>query len=114
MEWFVYELAPIDGGWRYLQTVEALGQQLAVEYSDAELNGTPVMELPEWPDFATAWRSAKDAAYSAGWEGDFRGKPVVFWVPAESEFTYGFVFKQDNNGTTYVVSPVELPHLKSA
>jgi hypothetical protein len=29
-------------------------------------------------------------------------------------FLPGFVFKQDNDGTTFVVSPVELPHLDSS
>jgi hypothetical protein len=34
------------------------------------------------------------------------------WLPNESEFKHGFVLKQDNNGETYVVSPVELPWLE--
>ena len=35
------------------------------------------------------------------------------WLPVWDtyEFSFGFVLKQDNNGTTFVVSPVPLPHL---
>jgi hypothetical protein len=40
--------------------------------------------------------------------------PVVFWVPVEDSFRYGFVFKQDNNGSTFVVSPVPMPWYEDA
>lgn len=47
------------------------------------------------------------------WEGDIRNKEIyVFAVPDEMETSIGLVWKQDNNGTTFIISPVELPHLK--
>jgi hypothetical protein len=55
---------------------------------------------------------SKELATENGWEGDFRGSAYVFWIPDEHNMRYGFVWKQDNNGTTFVVSPVPLPHLK--
>ena len=63
-------------------------------------------------EFSKRWETAKDAAFAAGWEGGFREEPRVFLVPDECDFLIGFVIKQDNNGTTYVMSPVEMPHLK--
>ena len=45
------------------------------------------------------------------WEGDIRGKIEVFSVPAEGMTEIGFILKQDNNGTTFIISPVPLPHL---
>jgi hypothetical protein len=33
------------------------------------------------------------------------------WLPYDTEFAYGFVWKQDNNGTTFVASPVPMPWL---
>ena len=47
------------------------------------------------------------------WEGDM-GIPSPFWIPTPEDnggFSVGFVWKQGNNGTTFIVSPVELPHL---
>lgn len=47
------------------------------------------------------------------WEGDIRNKEIyVFAVPDEMETSIGLVWKQDNNGTTFIISPVELPHLQ--
>lgn len=46
------------------------------------------------------------------WEMTFRRDPIMFSIPCEGKFEVGFVIKQDNNGITYVASPVPLPHLK--
>ena len=63
--------------------------------------------------FLENFDSARKLARVRGWEGDYRAgnEPRVFWLPAESEFLYGFVWKQDNNGTIFVVSPRPLPWL---
>jgi len=46
------------------------------------------------------------------WEGDIKDGIYVFAIPGDVETRIGFVWKQDNNGQTFVISPVELPHLK--
>jgi hypothetical protein len=48
-----------------------------------------------------------------GWEGDFSFPARVLWLLEEGSnaFAYAFVWKQDHNGTTYVVSPYPLPWL---
>jgi hypothetical protein len=33
-------------------------------------------------------------------------------VADRHSFEFGLAWKQDNNGTTFVLSPIELPHLK--
>lgn len=113
MNWHAYEVAPIDIGWTRLKTVRATAQELGCENVDAILNGDAFgYETPDLATFAAAWRSAQEAARQVGWQGDFRHDPVVFWVPGDTDFDFGFVLKQDNNGTTYVISPVEMPHLQ--
>lgn len=62
--------------------------------------------------FKNDFKHAQQLAGEKGWEGDFRGDAHVFMLPTENEFTYGFAWKQENNGTTYIVSPVAFPHLK--
>jgi hypothetical protein len=59
------------------------------------------------------WQDARNAIRDRGWTGNFRQIPTVFGVPFEMEFAYGFAIKQPDNGTTYVASPVPLPHLES-
>lgn len=103
--WHVYDIPPVDFRWEHLQTVDEVRRQLAERRS---AGSETTFDLA---GFDSAWADAQAAAQDAGWEGDHRNAPVVFWVPAEQEFEFGFVLKQDNNGTTFVVSPVELPHL---
>ena len=110
MTWHTYALPPIDFGWENLKSVrETAAAILASSTSGARPNDVDAADLNH---FLTSWQSAKAAASAAGWEGDFREEPVVMWLPNESEFKHGFVLKQDNNGETFVVSPVELPWLE--
>ena len=108
--WHAYELPPIDFGWEHLKTVEQTAADLAARDAAETVNHGSTSLLPSAAGFIASWLSAKDAASQAGWEGDFRSQPVVFWVPGDNKFDYGFVLKQGNNGTTYVVSPVVVPH----
>lgn len=110
MSWFVYEIAPIDFGWDMQSTVHATATAIATREVGERLSSSTSGGV-SLDHFFAAWESAQDAAREEGWEGDFRGDPTVFWIPSDTEFDVGFVIKQDNNGTTYVVSPVELPHL---
>lgn len=108
MTWSVYVLAPVDFGWDYLKTV-------AETLADITTNSSWSDDLPvgEIEEFMKSWEDAKNLARVHGWEGDFREDPRVFWLPSEHTFVYGFVFKQDNNGTTFVVSPQPLPSVKA-
>lgn len=51
--------------------------------------------------------------FSKWWEGDLREPIKVFAVPGDGKTDVGFIWKQDNNGTTFVLSPVPLQHLES-
>ncbi|CRN68984.1 hypothetical protein AX279_17715 [Pseudomonas sp. J237] len=110
MNWLVYEILPVDFGWEHLRTVQ---QTLADITSAPETisDESQKLDLSEALQFSAKWEAAKTAAREHGWEGDFRHDPRVFWLPGETKFDLAFVFKQDNNGTTYVVSPVVLPWL---
>lgn len=113
MAWFVYELPPIDFGWSNLKTVEETAADIAKMQFALQAKGIPadLADTPTVEEFLSDWENAKSEASHLGWDGDFREDPAVFWMPAEERFVFGFVIKQDNNGTTYVISPVELLHL---
>ena len=105
--WIVYSVGPIDHGWENLKTVrQTLSEIMNSEDDFLEKYDIPTESIDS---FLKRWESAKEAARRHGWEGDFRHEPYVFWLPSEVDFVYGFVFKQDNNGTTFVVSPQQLP-----
>lgn len=109
MSWIVYEVPPIDFGWHHLKTVKETAVAI-LEFDDRSTEELDV-DSSAMDAFLQRWESAKYAARASGWEGDFRNEPCVFWLPSDDDFTSGFVFKQDNNGTTYVISPLEIPAL---
>lgn len=101
-------MSPIDFNWHMLDTVEATITTLSKhsnQYGDT-------LSFDDLNNFLTSWNDAKKLAKDNSWEGDFREPPRVFWIPDDQEFVYGFVWKQDNNGSTFVVSPYPLNHLK--
>ncbi len=107
---YAYELSPIDhwGGWRRPEDVYRVSSAAegAVPWPGEHLDARG------WPDlWARAQRVARKTGY--GWEGDIREGPFLTVLPPGE---YGeplvvIAFKQDNNGMTYVVSPVPLPWL---
>lgn len=99
-EMFVYAVDPIDSGWKWLSTVEEVAAKIAA-------NDASVRAL-----FMDDFKDATALALRAGWQGDFREAPRVWWLPASMGFEHGFAWKQDQKGMTFVVSPVALPWLK--
>ncbi|MCA7086064.1 hypothetical protein K7G19_20960 [Cupriavidus sp. DB3] len=111
MRFYAYHIVPIDFGWHLLSTVEETAARLGADEARSRVSGD-IVEEPTVAAFADLYKRAQTAAMHAGWEGDFRQGPVVFWIPEQDGFYPGFVWKQDNNGSTFVVSPVRLPHLE--
>ena len=109
--WKAYMIDPIDWGWERLKTVAETLSDIAADYND-EFDETGDVNKEEVEKFIFSWLHAKQAAKEVGWEGDFREPPRVFWLPGDNHFEYGFAFKQDNNGTTFVVSPQPLPGIE--
>ena len=61
-------------------------------------------------------KAARQTAISKGcdWEGDIRGNDIYLFGmpdPDNCRSIWGIAWKQDNNGTTFICSPVELPWL---
>lgn len=101
MKWFVYPMSPIDfwNGWRStLEIVQEFRQM-----GDEDAVGAFIREVG----------SAVDAAVAAGYDGTPRESIHVSPLPRSDRETYGyprwmFGIKQDNNGTTFIVSPYPL------
>lgn len=116
MSWYAYGVGPIDWNWVRLKTLkETLTDIVNSNELDSFTDQDDGVAVDEVRDFLSNWEAAKLLAAEKGWEGDFRVGPYVFWLPSETKnsFVYGFVFKQDNNGMTFVVSPEPLSWLKN-
>jgi len=114
---FGYRISPIDMGFRFLWTVDQFRDQLRLEDIDqhgtfGRLCGEPIT-LNGLNRFELEFERAKHLARDHGWEGDFRDGPFVMPVLFDDEVSYAFVWKQDNNGSSFVLSPVPLPYLET-
>lgn len=101
---FVYAVTPIDHWAGWSEPTQALS-----DFFD-ELNRPDPIERERYEDMLLA---AQRLAHSLGWDGTFRDGPFVAGLPMPEADEFGFMiaWKQDNNGTTFVASPIPLPHL---
>lgn len=106
---YKYVTGPIDY-WDGLPTLKEYEMMLAREAItnlayQKELAFQPIVFLSE------QFEQAKKEMYC--WEGDFLAGPYVFLLPDPDSVTMqpGFIWKQRNNGTTFIVSPFDLPWL---
>lgn len=107
-----YKFFVIDHGWEHLVKVDEFLKQLvdnnfSFDNKDIELFEEYTLQVTK------SFKQAKLLATKLGWEGDFICGPSVFFMPDpdRNNMSYGFVFKQYNNGETFVISPIQLEHL---
>jgi len=104
--WHCYDISPIDFNWEYLPTVkDTLCSLIQTPMQWETACGEDVNE--DWAaSFVDSWKFAKETARQRlHWDEEFNGHPRVIWIPDDNAFGFGFVFKQGNNGNTYVFSP---------
>jgi len=102
MSLFVYETIPLDEGWDHLELAKDCIKRM--ETSSLTDNREKVERLKNDLSF-----SVEIAKCDLDFDGVFREEPRVFWIPENGIYlACGFVWKADDNGTTYVASPVPL------
>lgn len=109
---YAYHIAPIDTGWDLLPTVEEFAAKLATKDAYSAIHGS-TSEFRSCSTFLNDFEEAKKLASQVGWEGDYKryAVPRVLMIPANGTFLTGFVWKQDNNGATFIVVEEQLTHL---
>lgn len=108
--WWIYCTSPIDW-WDGTLSLKEFVAQMAGQAGDPGVVEPGVHLMNRLVELGRDLTDAMDGFKAAGWEGDVREGPFVFSVPAESDMQWGLALKQDNNGTTFVASPVAMPHL---
>lgn len=106
-----YHITPIDFGWLMLPTVPEFAARIAELEAQEHVGPSNDSVEPLFARFLEDFRKAQALASDIDWEGDFATKARVFLLPCEVEIKWGFAWKQSNNGSTFVISPEELPHL---
>lgn len=106
--WIVYLMPPIDFGFDALLTVDEVRERI----EEQRTYGNERSIFYHMTDFDKNFRTVMSLAKKVGWEGDMRGEPYVFWLPQDCSMVYGFVWKQENNGDTFVGSRIRLPNIE--
>ncbi len=106
-DFYFYAISPIDYGWEQMASVREHAKRIIDDSYDLKSAGEEIAELGKFVDKALKHGS------DHGWEGDFRIEPHVFVMPGEVSCSVGVMWKQDNNGETFVASKVRLPWLDS-
>lgn len=103
---YVYELNPMDFGWEGMQPVDQYRTRLKEEVAHYDPKA-----IDQFEEF---YNRALSAGKQLGWEGDFRAGtgPHVAALPDHDSALLMLVWKQDNNGTTFVASQARLAHLE--
>lgn len=111
---YVYVMPPIDFGWEFCQSLPWL---LKRETNDLSISmdwtgkGCSSDYLDSWNDIAVLIKKANSLIILAGkygFDGNLVENPVLIPIPGECTFDFAFAFKQENNGTTFIVSPVAM------
>ncbi|EDQ9666766.1 hypothetical protein KO48_003418 [Salmonella enterica subsp. enterica serovar Bredeney] len=120
---YSYAIPPIDFDWAIMPTVESLAGTIKAAIDKLGVNAEYVSEqyYTDQDAASTIWSvaklymcflDAKERARKAGWDGTNSELPRYFTIPDELDVYVGFIFKQYNNGDTFVVSPIPLAHLE--
>ena len=95
----VYQMYPIDLGWGNLQTL-------------SDFIANPVVYSPhEGAELSRVFEQVLKMCLEKGWGGDDSESVRVMWLPNEVQFMPAFAWKEGDNGTTYIASPVEMDWL---
>lgn len=108
MDFCIYRNPPIDLGW---ETIPLLGQFLSNNTKD------PDFDLKGWTEdikqLISQWAAILPAFIAVWMNPDhLREWPRVFTIPHELTFLHGFAAKAMDNGTTFIASPIRMPHLE--
>ena len=101
---YCYEVGTIDWGWHHLQSIE----KTVLDLFNNEWDGDVLQNMQA--NWMVAQRLATGKC-SGPWRKGLEA-PAVFWIPTkDGGMAYGFIFKQDHGGDTFVVTPYEMPWL---
>jgi hypothetical protein len=106
---FVYARMTIDFWAGWLEEAEYKNQLPRRFYTPEDIKNA----LAKYESFL---EKGKGLAAKVGWEGDMRDGPYVAGLPKPASGRDGQVmvaWKQDNNGDTFIVSPLRLPWLEN-
>lgn len=103
-----YAMSPLDFGWGMLSTVQQHMKNI-IDENGHDLGAT-CRAIAEFHAFT---ERALEIGSKIGWEGDYRsgGEPHVIILPDDCSPLLALVWKQDNNGSTFVVSQALMPWL---
>ena len=110
-DYYGYCTTSIDHGWQHMPTVIGLIASNARKVADDDATIDAKAEAASLlNDFADLMTAAVRLGFYLGWDGDTQSGMRNFMVasPNDCAFLLAVAWKQSNNGTCFIVSPVPL------
>jgi hypothetical protein len=110
-DYYGYCTTPIDHGWQHMPTVIGLIAQYARKVADDDATIEAKAEAASLlNDLADLMTAAVRLGFYLEWDGDTQFGMRAFMVasPNDCAFVSAVAWKQSNNGTCFIVSPVPL------
>jgi hypothetical protein len=104
----IYVTKPIDDWWGWQRPEDVFRHGLNIA-----LVGTPFRSTGQWHEL---WDRAQHQARKAfDWDGEIREGPFISVLPHPESGGSEIIiaWKQDNSGTTFIVSPFRLPWVEA-
>lgn len=115
-KYYLYPCFVIDYGWSTLPSIDDIFEMQHKRHKKHQGDGYCVCDISRTEVEEVLNEAVKVAKEQSYFEGDFMNGPGVFLLPFPNDslfrFEYGFAWKQRNNGSTFIVSPVPLDWLE--
>lgn len=108
-----YQLENVEIAWTNLVRCEDYRSKLATIYALEQDQNCRQAHLARLLQLEEFYEAALEAGRSIGSQGDFLVKPHVGFIPTGQCMSAYLIWTDDDHGSMYVVSPVEMPHLRN-
>ena len=110
---YAYRVETIEITWDNLTSCDDYRKKLAIAYSAEEDRPTREEHLSALVKFESFFKSALEAARRIGSEGNFLVAPHIGFLPGNARMCAYLVWRDDDHGSTFIVSPIEMRWLTS-
>ncbi|KQR32391.1 hypothetical protein [Agrobacterium cavarae] len=97
--------------WTLLTSCSAYRKMLSESFCRAEERQERAHRLTAIHDFESLYWDAIDMARSMGSDGHFLKEPHIGVLPSSGQQRYYLIWSDDDHGSIFVISPVEMPWL---
>lgn len=110
---YAYQLDGVEIEWKNLTRCDDYRCKLANIYAVEQDEGQRKIQLAKLLKFEEFYGAGIEAGRNIGSQGNFLVEPHLGFIPTGLCMSVYLIWEDDDHGSMYVVSPVEMPHLEN-